>query len=80
MAPLRAVLNWAPVQAMAAMQPISFVYITEKQASAACIQDWDSWRDSGVCADIVDQGSFLSSLKRLADLWILNVPFLLGES
>lgn len=45
-APLRAVLNWPPVQAMT--HPISLIYSANDQASAACLQDWDSWRDSGV--------------------------------
>ncbi|GMH35471.1 hypothetical protein BSKO_03339 [Bryopsis sp. KO-2023] len=48
LAPLRAALNWAPVQAMAATQPITIIYVSDKQVSAACIQEWDVWRESGV--------------------------------
>lgn len=48
LAPMRAALNWAPVQAMAATQPITIIYVSDKQVSAACIQEWDNWRESGI--------------------------------
>ncbi|CAD7699795.1 unnamed protein product [Ostreobium quekettii] len=48
LSPLRSVLKWAPVQALATTRPIAIVYIAHTPVSAACLQEWDAWRDMGV--------------------------------
>lgn len=48
MGPLRAALEWTPVQAHATANPVSLFYITQCQQSAAYLADWDQWREAGV--------------------------------
>ena len=47
-APLRAVLEWTPVQAHATAHQVTLLYACQSAASAAFIKDWDSWREAGV--------------------------------
>lgn len=47
-APLRAALEWAPLQAHASTNPITLVYAADSMPSAAFVKDWDQWRDFGV--------------------------------
>lgn len=48
MGPLRAALEWTPVQAHATANPVTLFYITQCQQSAAYLADWDQWREAGV--------------------------------
>ena len=48
MGPLRAALEWTPVQAHATANPVTLYYITQSQQSAAYLADWDQWRNAGV--------------------------------
>lgn len=48
MAAMRAVLNWAPVQAHATSHKVTCYYVTKSPAAAAFIQEWDTWREAGV--------------------------------
>lgn len=48
MGPLRAALEWTPVQAHATANPVTLVYAAQCQQSAAYIADWDQWREAGV--------------------------------
>ena len=48
MGPLRAALEWTPVQAHATANPVSLFYMTQCQQSAAYLADWDQWREAGV--------------------------------
>ena len=48
MGPLRAALEWTPIQAHATANAVSLFYVTESQQSAAYLADWDSWRQAGV--------------------------------
>ena len=50
MGPLRAALEWTPVQAHATANPVTLFYITQCQQTAAYLADWDQWREAGVCA------------------------------
>ena len=49
MGPLRAALEWTPVQAHSTANPVTLFYITQCQQSAAYLADWDRWREAGVC-------------------------------
>lgn len=48
MGPLRAALEWTPVQAHATANPVTLVYAAQCQQGAAYIADWDQWREAGV--------------------------------
>lgn len=48
MGPLRAALEWTPIQAHATANAVSLFYVTESQQSAAYLADWDKWREAGV--------------------------------
>lgn len=48
MGPLRAALEWTPVQAHATANPITLFYIAPCQQNAAYLADWDQWREAGV--------------------------------
>ncbi len=51
MGPLRAALEWTPVQAHATANPVTLFYVAQGQQSAAYLADWDQWREAGVgCA------------------------------
>jgi hypothetical protein len=47
-AAIRAVLNWAPVQAHATSHKVSCYYVTKSPSSAAFLAEWDQWREAGV--------------------------------
>lgn len=47
-APLRAALNWTPLQAHASAHPVAAIYVTDSMSSAAFLTEWDQWRDAGV--------------------------------
>uniref|UniRef100_A0A383VD77 FAD-binding FR-type domain-containing protein n=1 Tax=Tetradesmus obliquus TaxID=3088 RepID=A0A383VD77_TETOB len=47
-AAIRAVLNWAPVQAHATSHRVSCVYVTKSPSSAAFLAEWDQWREAGI--------------------------------
>jgi hypothetical protein len=47
-AAIRAVLNWAPVQAHATSHKVSCFYVTKSPSSAAFLAEWDQWREAGV--------------------------------
>lgn len=47
-APIRAVLDWIPVQAHATSQKVTLVYEVENAQSAAYVAEWDAWRAAGV--------------------------------
>lgn len=47
-AAIRAVLNWAPVQAHATSHKVSCFYVTKAPSSAAFLAEWDQWREAGV--------------------------------
>jgi hypothetical protein len=49
-AAIRAVLNWAPVQAHATSHKVSCFYVTKSPSSAAFLAEWDQWREAGVSA------------------------------
>ena len=51
MGPLRAALEWTPIQAHATASPVSLFYVTQCQQSAAYLADWDQWREAGVSSD-----------------------------
>ncbi len=48
MGPLRAALEWTPVQAHATANPVTLFYVAQGQQSAAYLADWDQWREAGV--------------------------------
>ena len=48
MGPLRAAMEWTPIQAHATANAVSLFYVTESQQSAAYLADWDRWRQAGV--------------------------------
>ena len=48
MGPLRAALEWTPVQAHATANPVTLFYVAQGQQSAAYLADWDRWREAGV--------------------------------
>lgn len=48
MGPLRAALEWTPIQAHATANAVSLFYVTECQQSAAYLTEWDRWRSAGV--------------------------------
>jgi len=48
MAAIRAVLNWAPVQAHATSHKVTCYYVTKSPSSAAFLAEWDQWREAGV--------------------------------
>lgn len=50
MGPLRAALEWTPIQAHATANAVSLFYVTECQQSAAYLTEWDRWREAGVGA------------------------------
>lgn len=47
MAPMRALLNWTPVQAHATTHRVTSLYVTKSSSKAAFITEWDLWRESG---------------------------------
>jgi len=47
-APVRAMLNSAPVQAHATRAKISCIYVTKSATTAAFLPGWDLWREAGV--------------------------------
>lgn len=47
-AAIRAVLNWAPVQAHATSHKVTCYYVTKSPSSAAFLAEWDQWREAGV--------------------------------
>ncbi len=49
-AAIRAVLNWAPVQAHATSHRVTAYYVTKSPSSAAFLSEWDQWREAGVSA------------------------------
>ena len=48
MGPLRALLEWTPVQAHATAHKVTLIYASASPASAAFLADWDTWREAGV--------------------------------
>ena len=48
MGPLRAALEWTPVQAHATANPVTLFCVAQGQQSAAYLADWDQWREAGV--------------------------------
>ena len=48
MGPLRAALEWTPIQAHATANPVTLFYLVQCQQSAAYLADWDQWRAAGV--------------------------------
>jgi len=48
MGPLRAAMEWLPVQAAATQQAVTIFPITTSMESAAFLPDWDTWRENGV--------------------------------
>ncbi|DBA66220.1 TPA: hypothetical protein ACH3X2_002595 [Trebouxia sp. C0005] len=48
MGPLRAAIEWTPVQAHATANPVTLFYVAQGQQSAAYLADWDQWREAGV--------------------------------
>ena len=48
MGPLRAALEWTPIQAHATANPVTLFYVAQCQQSAAYLADWDQWRGGGV--------------------------------
>ena len=50
-AAIRAVLNWAPVQAHATSHRVTAYYVTKSPSSAAFLSEWDQWREAGVRTD-----------------------------
>ena len=48
MGPLRALLEWTPVQAHATAHKVTLIYACASPASAAFLADWDTWREAGV--------------------------------
>jgi len=47
-APLRAVLEWTPVQAAATAHHVTLIYLCSSPSEAAWIKDWDEWRGAGI--------------------------------
>lgn len=47
-AAIRAVLNWAPVQAHATSHKVTAYYVTKSPQTAAFLAEWDQWREAGV--------------------------------
>lgn len=47
-AAIRAVLNWAPVQAHATSHSVTAYYVTRSRTTAAFVTEWDQWREAGV--------------------------------
>jgi hypothetical protein len=47
-AAIRAVLNWAPVQAHATSHRVTAYYVTRSRTTAAFVTEWDQWREAGV--------------------------------
>jgi hypothetical protein len=47
-AAIRAVLNWAPVQAHATSHRVTAYYVTKSPQTAAFLAEWDQWREAGV--------------------------------
>ncbi|KAG1680727.1 hypothetical protein FOA52_008059 [Chlamydomonas sp. UWO 241] len=46
--PVRALLNWTPIQAHATKHRISCLYVTKSATTAAFLPGWDLWREAGV--------------------------------
>ncbi len=46
--PVRAALNWTPVQAHATARKVTCYYVCSSAAQAAFLTEWDAWRDAGV--------------------------------
>ncbi|KAK9834344.1 hypothetical protein WJX84_002804 [Apatococcus fuscideae] len=47
MAPLRAAMDWAPVQAHASSGQVAMVYLAPSPTAAAYLSEWDQWREMG---------------------------------
>ncbi|CAL8469738.1 g9280 [Coccomyxa elongata] len=47
-APLRAAIEWTPVQAHSTAHRVTLFYFAPSALSAAYLKDWDSWREAGV--------------------------------
>eukprot|EP00798_Chlamydomonas_sp_ICE-L_P031293 gene31293-6441_t len=45
--PMRALLNWTPIQAHATTHKVTALYVTKSSSKAAFITEWDLWRESG---------------------------------
>jgi hypothetical protein len=61
-AAIRAVLNWAPVQAHATSHRVTAYYVTKSPSSAAFLSEWDQWREAGVSACWLVSDDFLSCI------------------
>ena len=47
-APIRAAIEWTPLQALAGEAPVVLCLIARSMSSTAFIADWDTWREAGV--------------------------------
>jgi ferredoxin-NADP reductase len=70
-APIRAVLDWIPVQAHATSQKVTLVYEVENAQSAAYVAEWDAWRAAGVNVIPVYKDA-LSEVRALASPLLLT--------
>lgn len=59
--PLRAALEWAPVQAAATQRAVSLFPICGSMQSAPFVSDWDTWRQNGVLVKPIYLGDIDSS-------------------
>ncbi|GAX84322.1 hypothetical protein CEUSTIGMA_g11744.t1 [Chlamydomonas eustigma] len=46
--PMRALLNWTPIQAHATKRKVACLYMTRTATTAAFLPGWDLWREAGV--------------------------------
>ncbi len=74
MGPLRAALEWTPVQAHATANPVTLFYVAQGQQSAAYLADWDQWREAGVS---YAGSSLFSSLVHVLVLFVAHHSSLL---
>ncbi|KAK9862207.1 hypothetical protein WJX84_008668 [Apatococcus fuscideae] len=68
-APLRAVMDWAPVQAHASSGQVALVYLAPSPTAAAYLSEWDHWREMGahVQVEYLDRDSSQSASDRPAN-------------